>query len=452
MLFQRMRRERGSAEADLEDALGRDLRSSARSAGVARTRDAGGIVVEEKRPANDGPRVTPAPVAAAAPARAVESARKAATVEDTLSGDGPASMESGDPLAEADFHMAYGLYDQAADLVQLAMKREPKRRDLKLKLLEIYFVWGNKERFLQLAGEMKATSSEASAGEWDKILIMGKQIAPADAMFAGPARASEGALDLDLHGATGFHPQVDLLAVGTAAPLPDLDIGDAEASRADSSGIDFILDEPVRGADEDPNEDPNQGPTVETPLVRRGEDTAEVPVESLGLEVDSLRALESLDAPDTIVTKPPAKPKPTPVETGTGLVMVDADEDLDVDLDMLNSTALIKMSEGDTAQMLRPADDTMEEEGLIDLSESTGALPMLDSEELTQQQLRPSKVDYDLGGEPATMSEVGTKLDLARAYMDMGDPEGARSILDEVLEEGSATQRNEAERLIAALP
>ena len=31
--------------------------------------------------------------------------------------------------------------------------------------------------------------------------------------------------------------------------------------------------------------------------------------------------------------------------------------------------------------------------------------------------------------EPATMSEVGTKLDLARAYMDMGDPEGARSIL-----------------------
>ena len=35
------------------------------------------------------------------------------------------------------------------------------------------------------------------------------------------------------------------------------------------------------------------------------------------------------------------------------------------------------------------------------------------------------------------MSEVGTKLDLARAYMDMGDPDGARSILNEVLQEGS---------------
>ena len=39
--------------------------------------------------------------------------------------------------------------------------------------------------------------------------------------------------------------------------------------------------------------------------------------------------------------------------------------------------------------------------------------------------------------EPVTMSEVGTKLDLARAYMDMGDPDGARNILEEVLHEGS---------------
>jgi FimV-like protein len=54
--------------------------------------------------------------------------------------------------------------------------------------------------------------------------------------------------------------------------------------------------------------------------------------------------------------------------------------------------------------------------------------------------------------DPPTMSEVGTKLDLARAYMDMGDPEGARSILDEVLAEGSASQKQEARRLIESLP
>ncbi len=50
------------------------------------------------------------------------------------------------------------------------------------------------------------------------------------------------------------------------------------------------------------------------------------------------------------------------------------------------------------------------------------------------------------------MSEVGTKLDLARAYMDMGDPDGARNILEEVMHEGSNTQKQEAQRLMESLP
>jgi FimV-like protein len=54
--------------------------------------------------------------------------------------------------------------------------------------------------------------------------------------------------------------------------------------------------------------------------------------------------------------------------------------------------------------------------------------------------------------EPVTISEVGTKLDLARAYMDMGDPDGARNILKEVLQEGSVGQKQEAQRLIDSLP
>jgi FimV-like protein len=54
--------------------------------------------------------------------------------------------------------------------------------------------------------------------------------------------------------------------------------------------------------------------------------------------------------------------------------------------------------------------------------------------------------------EPVTMSEVGTKLDLARAYIDMGDPDGARNILQEVMQEGSVMQKQEAQRLIDTLP
>lgn len=44
---------------------------------------------------------------------------------------------------------------------------------------------------------------------------------------------------------------------------------------------------------------------------------------------------------------------------------------------------------------------------------------------------------------------VDTKLDLARAYLDMGDPVGARAMLDEVIEEGSLAQQDEARRLLA---
>ena len=47
--------------------------------------------------------------------------------------------------------------------------------------------------------------------------------------------------------------------------------------------------------------------------------------------------------------------------------------------------------------------------------------------------------------------EVGTKLDLARAYIDMGDPDGARSILDEVMVEGNDGQKQEAQQLMTQI-
>src|SRR4029453_1112445 len=116
------------------------------------------------------------------------------------------------------------------------------------------------------------------------------------------------------------------------------------------------------------------------------------------------------------------------------------------------------------------------EEG-FDIS-STSRLAGIDRDNLdfpvepTQQQPQMGrKVDLDLGGgnlddlpgsptedlavpdlEPVTLSEVGTKLDLARAYVDMGDPDGARNILNEVLSEGSASQKQEAQRLLESLP
>ena len=450
-LIQRLRRERGSAEESLEEALGsRDARSSGpRYAPRSRDTD---ILVEERGGGDStgrGAATAMSAAAAASAARTPEPTRKVVTVEDTLSGDGPASMESGDPLAEADFHMAYGLYDQAADLVQLAMKREPQRRDLKLKLLEIYFVWGNKERFLDLARDLDTTRADAPAGEWDKVLIMGKQIAPGDALFASnPSSAASDSLDMELHGSTGTL-DMTIAAGDSAGPDMVLSESDTEIASIDPSGIDFILDEPARGNDES-----NVLPTVEMPRMSSAADTSgdtqELTVDRLGLDLDTLRDLESLDAREASDAR-----KRTSSDTVETTMMGGGKELLEDDnTDLLNSTALMRMVD-DTAML--PSDEVLT--GIVDLSgatgempalDATGEMPLLDSTALTGN--LAGNVDFDLGGEPATMSEVGTKLDLARAYMDMGDPEGARSILDEVLQEGSSTQRQEAERLIASLP
>ena len=450
-LIQRLRRERGSAEESLEEALGsRDIRGSGPRF-TPRSRDTD-ILVEERAGVDNtgrGAAIAATAAAAASAARTPEPIRKVVTVEDTLSGDGPASMESGDPLAEADFHMAYGLYDQAADLVQLAMKREPQRRDLKLKLLEIYFVWGNKDRFLDLARDLDTTRADAPAGEWDKVLIMGKQIAPGDALFAAsPSSSASDSLDMELHGSTGT---LDLTIPAGDSARPDIDLSESETEIApiDRSGIDFMLDEPARGNDES-----SVLPTIETPRISGASDTAgdtqELTVDRLGLDLDTLRDLESLDAAEASDAR--KRSSSDTVETtmmGGGKEMLEDDN-----TDLLNSTALMRMVD-DTAML--PSDESLE--SIVDLSGATGELPALDAtgempvlDSTASTAILAGNVDYDLGGEPATMSEVGTKLDLARAYMDMGDPEGARSILDEVLQEGSSTQRQEAERLIASLP
>jgi pilus assembly protein FimV len=87
--------------------------------------------------------------------------------------------------------------------------------------------------------------------------------------------------------------------------------------------------------------------------------------------------------------------------------------------------------------------------GRLDLDVGTATVP--DAAFAATQRLASEELALpDL--EPVTMSEVGTKLDLARAYMDMGDPDGARNILEEVLHEGSAAQKQEAQRLMESLP
>jgi len=137
-------------------------------------------------------------------------------------------------------------------------------------------------------------------------------------------------------------------------------------------------------------------------------------------------------------------------------------DSIDLDLDRLASA----LGSGDTVEQPRAEDEVFSSEVFdgsqrnrrvdLDVGESmNGAEAPTNKMQAITPTSRTAKLKADEvlpELEPVTMSEVGTKLDLARAYMDMGDPEGARSILDEVVQEGSASQKQEAQRLIETLP
>jgi pilus assembly protein FimV len=451
--------------------------------------------------------------------------------DETISSETAVNLDQGDPLAEADFHMAYGLYDQAADLVRIAIQREPHRRDLKLKLLEVFFVWGNKEEFLRLSRELSDSRTEGEAGEWDKIVIMGRQIAPEDPMFSEGQGGGPVGVDLNLDGggsgSVDFDPfdvssRLDVTGGGTPEPV-DLDLS-AAMRDPDATGEGLQL--PDRDSSGQTTREMtvkmtpagSEAPTVEQPALRpldeptirekvdnamrrklSSDQTAELALDDLGLELGSLEQTDSQIGlkPVTGVPRGPDSNAPTMVagldENSQRLLAAAAaraglaDEDSQLTEHGASGTWFLTERElgGDvdltkgrsidpntTASMAR---FEMPEEG-FDIS-STSRLASIDKENLdfpiepTQQQpsVGRGNVDLDIGNgfdvpgspteelavpdlEPVTLSEVGTKLDLARAYVDMGDPDGARNILNEVLSEGSASQKQEAQRLIESLP
>jgi pilus assembly protein FimV len=193
--------------------------------------------------------------------------------------------------------------------------------------------------------------------------------------------------------------------------------------------------------------------------------TAELNIDDLGLD---LSALDTVDQPG-LGASPDAPTLVAGLDERSRRLMEDAEEPTGpaatgawrVDRDDLDPTlppTRVEALEGDAAATSRMAalkeqdldfDFDAGEDEPVDLDVGTATVPDM-SHTATQRINAEDLALPDL--EPVTMSEVGTKLDLARAYMDMGDPEGARNILEEVLQEGSVTQKQEAQRLVESLP
>jgi pilus assembly protein FimV len=502
----------------------------------ARQDDLESILVEEAE--------RPAPARAAEPAPIPAPAEEPQNeddyqypFEDTIAGETGINLDQTDPMAEADFHMAYGLYDQAAHLVQIAIRREPQRRDLKLKLLEVFFVWGDRDQFLQVARELAAARDQAEPGEWEKIVIMGKQLAPDEPLFSqSAAGVGQGSVDLTLEGGQNhvdFDPNGE---PGTLAGGVDLDLDSVlggEADAGQSAALDFTLDgtgsfddpemtattrqmvQPGFGEGNEPTvQTPlTEGPTVEQPQFDPGEtlreklgsqlqagmadQTAELALDDLGLDLGKLDATGSTLLDDSQLTRALEEPAAGGFDAPTMIASLDdtphplvgGGED-DADLQPTELLPLGNATSQEIDLLLPPAEATQSTQILSfdELPEDAGVTSRLASLDLgitleetgthtslaaTDVGLDPGAPDVPDGGapfagtdddndqtgearqvdlEPITMSEVGTKLDLARAYMDMGDPDGARSILQEVLQEGSMSQRQEAQRLIDSIP
>jgi pilus assembly protein FimV len=226
------------------------------------------------------------------------------SLEDTFSSETAINLDQSDPIAEADFHMAYGLYDQAADLVNGALQIEPERSDLLTKLCEIYFVWGNRDAFIDAAGRLKGVVGDGESADWDKIVIMGQQIAADDALFAGASAAGAtkavdlafdeggddtGALDMDF-GVEGDEA-ADVLDIGA--------VDDEETAPVDpDGGIDFMLD--TTGESEvttlDEMDETAESPTVEAVDF---DITKEMPTTEAPLEDETVDAAMSDDTTST---------------------------------------------------------------------------------------------------------------------------------------------------------
>ena len=388
--------------------------------------------------------------------------------EETISAEAALDLDQADPLAEADFHMAYGLYDQAVDLVRMALQKSPDRNDLKLKLAEIHFVAGDTNQFLTVARDLKRTLG--TGGDWDRIVIMGRQLAPDEPMFAGAVQGS--GVDLSLEGGDNL-VDLDLLSAPEGDEGLDLDLGKVAFATADSeatgenTALEFDLGEgttqftttqEIRGREsagtvEMPTlELPwTETPTVETPALKPGrqaardrmtpatpDSTAEMAIDDLGLDLGNLDNLPDIDDATAFATGVHDEVTQIAQEyVATEVLTSDSTDD--------DGTALMPTGPGATA--ILPKVDF----GEIDLDIGAPS-DSSDSSPTARDTLKTEKMPQLSQLEPVTMSEVGTKLDLARAYMDMGDPDGARNILQEVLAEGSASQKQEARRLIDTLP
>ncbi|MBI5613046.1 MAG: hypothetical protein HY942_08305 [Gammaproteobacteria bacterium] len=296
-----------------------------------------------------------------------------------------------DPVAEAEVYLAYGRDEQAEEILKEAIVKEPVRHELKQKLLEIYHHRNDLRSFETLAEELYAALEGKGGKIWEKVEEMGRKMNPNNPMFRGGAPVK----------AASEPP--------TAVFTPAAPKASAATASVAAAAISAAFDETLGGAKQAAAPRPTPPPALD--------------LRDAGLSLD-------LGAP--------AVSEPAPAS------------DISFDFDLAvpghaEAGELMLEESGDLKPAgSRDAELVVEERGADDgfISFDTEA-PAAAASAFTAAPAPPAgDKDWD---------ETATKLDLAKAYIDMGDNEGARSILDEVITEGSDQQKQQARDLVAQM-
>ncbi|MFV3385534.1 FimV/HubP family polar landmark protein [Pseudomonas sp. NY15364] len=382
-------------------------------------------------------------------------------------GEERVTAQTGDALGEADIYIAYGRFNQAAELLQNAINDEPHRADLRLKLMEVYAELGDREGFARQDNELREIGGVNAEAEQLKSKY------PAIAAFAGAgAVAAATSADDDI----GEFSLDDLSLDEPAAEAPTAaggDLDDAFDLSLDDLEADLESDVQSAQAEQAPlslDDDLDFGLVDEpaTPAASADDDL------SFDLALDDDKVELSQPADDlSAFSLDLDEPAPAASdEADDFLLSLDDDAPLSQSADDLSDLSFDLADDKSSGELDLPADFdlSLEDETpaqptvapdsfAAQLDEVTAELDQLstDFEEPQVAPLAPaSSLSSDLDGDDdfdflSGTDETATKLDLARAYIDMGDTEGARDILDEVIAEGSDAQQQEAREMIAKM-
>ena len=325
-----------------------------------------------------------------------------------------------DPMTESDIYIAYGRFEQAVDLLQSAINDNPDQNGLKLKLLEVYGEQGDKGAFQRQLQELRDAGVEADLIE-DIEQRYPALVASTASVFDGIEYTPESTSIVQV-AEEDVSLNLDLLDSELTLDLPAEDKSveasntfEAEGSQLDDleaelAAFDLGLSE-FELAEDKPvlSDQVEQNSATDNAAV---EETDSLSLDELSLELDELALSDA---------QPVVELDASPSDVHDH-VLFDLDDleaqlgEVDLELDALGQAL-------DNAAPVAPLNTPD-----LDLSELGDELDLI--------------VDAD---------ENVTKLDLASAYIEMGDAEGARDILEEVLGSGSVSQKQEAQELLTQL-